>query len=80
MSEIGDLLIGIATLVGSLASGFVLIWNTVVGPRRATKQAAKKAATEVAEKVLEAIADGEITPEEIADIQRTQHAGEVDDS
>lgn len=72
MSDLKDLLVGVAILVGSLSSAFVLIWNTVVTPRRGNnKQVARKAATETAEKLLDAVADGEITQEEIADIQKS---------
>lgn len=72
MSGIRDLLVGIAILVGSLSSAFVVIWNTVVTPRRGNnKKVARKAATETAEKLLDAISDGEISPEEIADIQKS---------
>jgi len=72
VSDLKDLLIGIATLVGSLSAAFVLIWNTVVGPRRGNnKEVARKAATETAEKLLDAVADGEITPDEIDDIKNS---------
>ena len=70
MSDIKDLLIGIAILTGSLSSAFVLVWNTVRGTRKGrNEQVARKAATETAEKILTAVADGEITPDEIDDIQ-----------
>lgn len=73
MSDIKDLLVGLATLVGSLSAAFVLIWNTVVAPRRGTtsETVARKAATETAEKLLDAVADGEITPEEIDEIKES---------
>ena len=73
MSDIKDLLVGVATLVGSLSAAFVLIWNTVVANRRGggNKDVARKAATETAEKLLDAVADGEITPDEISDIKKS---------
>lgn len=72
MSDVKDLLVGLATLVGSLSAAFVLIWNTVVGPRKGrNEQVARKAATETAEQLLDAVADGEITPEEIDEIKKS---------
>lgn len=72
MSDVKDLLVGIATLVGSLSAAFVLIWNTVVAPRRGNNEkVARKAATETADKLLDAVADGEITPEEIDEIKKS---------
>lgn len=72
MGDVKDLLVGIATLVGSLSAAFVLIWNTVKGPRRNNNEkVARKAATETADKLLDAVADGEITPEEIDEIKKS---------
>lgn len=71
MSDVKDLLVGLATLVGSLSAAFVLIWNTVVGPRKGRNEVARKAATETAEQLLDAVADGEITPEEIDEIKKS---------
>lgn len=71
MSDIKDLLVGISTLAGSLSAAFVLVWNTVVPRRHSSKKVARRASTETAELLLEAVADGEITPEEIADIRKS---------
>ncbi|TKG58906.1 hypothetical protein [Prauserella endophytica] len=71
MGEVRDLLVAIGSFVGSLASAFVLVWTTVVKPHRDAKQAAKKAAKTTAEKLLAAVADGEITPEEVNDIRNS---------
>jgi hypothetical protein len=79
VSDVKDLLVGISILIGSLSSAFVLVWNTIIGPKRSTRQAARKAATEAADKLLDAIADGEITPDEIAGIQRSLRGREADE-
>ena len=65
----GELFIGLAALVGSLASAFVLVWNTVRGGRR-PEQVAKSAAEESAAAVVEALADGQLTADEIEQIRQ----------
>jgi hypothetical protein len=70
VGDIKDLLVGVSILIGSLSSAFVLIWNTIRPARRGgNKQVARKASKETAIKLLEAVRDGDITPEEIDDIQ-----------
>lgn len=77
MGELGDLFVGAAALVGALASAFVLVWNTVRAGRE-PKQVAKSAAEETATAVLDAVADGELSPEDleaINDALRRQRGG-----
>lgn len=69
MSDLPDLLVAIGTLVGSLGGTFVMVWTSVVQPRREQRAAAKKAASQVASRLLEALADGELTREELDDIR-----------
>jgi hypothetical protein len=77
VGELGDLLVGISVLVGSLASAFVLVWNTVRG-RDKPEKVAKSAAEESAAAFLDAIADGDLTPEELAQIRRSLSRGRDD--
>lgn len=76
MSDVSDLLVAIGTLVSALAGAFVLVWTSVVQPRRQERTAAKKAANTVASKLLEALADGEITREELDSIRDSIDNGE----
>ena len=69
MSDLSDLLVAIGTLVGSLGGTFVMVWTSVVQPRREQRAAAKKAASQVASRLLEALADGELSAEELAEIR-----------
>lgn len=69
MSDVSDLLVAISTLLGSLGGTFVMVWSSVVQPRRDQKAAAKKAAGAVASRLLEALADGELSAEELAEIR-----------
>lgn len=69
MSGLSDLLVAIGTLVGSLGGTFVMVWTSVVQPRREQRAAAKKAASQVASRLLEALADGELSAEELAEIR-----------
>ncbi len=69
MSDLSDLLVAIGTLVGSLGGTFVMVWSSVVQPRREQRAAAKKAASQVASRLLEALADGELSAEELAEIR-----------
>lgn len=71
MRDLADLLVAVSTLVGSLAGAIVLVWTSVVAPRREHKAAAKKAANTVAARLLEALADGEITRDELEGIRRS---------
>lgn len=70
MSDLSDLITAIAVLVTASSSAFVLVFNTVRSGGKPEK-AAKSAAEETARKVLDAVADGELSPEEIAEINRT---------
>lgn len=65
----GDFFIGLAALITALSSGFVLIWNTVASGRK-PKQVAKSAAEESAAAVVEALADGQLSPEEVEQIRQ----------
>jgi len=69
VSDLSDLLVAIGTLVGSLGGTFVMVWTSVVQPRREQRAAAKKAASQVASRLLEALADGELSAEELAEIR-----------
>lgn len=71
MSEIPDLLVALATLVGALSSAFVLVYTTIRRERGDNRKAANQAATETAAAVLDAVKDGEITADEIEGIQQT---------
>lgn len=73
MSAFSDAFVGITTGIGTLASATVLVYRTFF----ASKRVARKASIETAEKLLEAMADGEITPEEIAEIQRDLREGDT---
>lgn len=76
MSDVSDLLVAIGTLVSALTGAFVLVWTSVVQPRRQERTAAKKAASTVATRLLEALADGELTREELDDIRDSIDNGE----
>ncbi len=65
----GDLFIGLAALVTALSSGFALIWTTVRSGRK-PEQVAKSAAEESAAAVVEALADNQLTPDEVEKIRR----------
>lgn len=69
MSDVSDLLVAIGTLVSALAGAYVLVWTSVVQPRRRERTTAQKAASSVAARLLEALADGEITREELDSIR-----------
>lgn len=66
MSAFSDAFVGITTGIGTLVSASVLVYRTWFAP----KKASKAAATETAEKLLEALADGELSAEELHEIQR----------
>jgi uncharacterized membrane protein len=70
VSELRDLLIAISVLVPALASAFVLVWNTVRSGGRKPEQVARSAAEEAAATVLEAVADGELSEEDLDAIDR----------
>ena len=72
MGEVADLLVAIATLVGSLTSAYVIIRQS--GRRSSTQ--ARAAAKDAADKLLEALADGDVTTEEITDIKDSLRRGE----
>lgn len=76
MRDLADLLVAVSTLVGSLAGAIVLVWTSVVQPRRDRAAAAKKAAAKATTRLLEALADGEITPEELDSIRKEIAADE----
>jgi hypothetical protein len=66
VSDFSDAVVAVTTGIGTLASTAVLVYRTGFAPKRASKAAA----TETAEKLLEALADGDLSPEELHDIQR----------
>lgn len=68
MGELADLIVALATLLGSVVSAFVLIKNA-----RTPKDTVRRAAVDAAEKTLEAVADGELSPEEIEEIKQALH-------
>ena len=68
MGDVADLLIAISTVLGSLASAVVLVWTTVRSGRR-PEQVAKQAADETATAVVEALADGQLSKEEVEAIR-----------
>jgi uncharacterized membrane protein len=72
VGEVADLLVAIATLVGSLTSAYVIIRQN----RRGSSKQARQAAAEAADKLLDAVADGELDPEEISDIKNSLRRGE----
>jgi hypothetical protein len=74
VSDLADLLIGIAVLLGAASSAFVLVWNTVRSGHK-PGQVAKSAAEESAAAFLDAIADGDLSPEELAQIRRSLSRG-----
>ncbi|WP_139794832.1 hypothetical protein [Saccharomonospora piscinae] len=69
MSDVSDLLVAIGTLVSTLAGAFVMVWTSVVQPRREQRAAAQRAASATAARILEALADGELSPEELEEIR-----------
>ncbi len=75
MSELPDLLVALAALVPALASAFVLVWTTV---KRSTKpdDVARSAAESTAAAIAEALADGELTPDEVDTIRRAFDPGD----
>lgn len=74
----GELFIGLAALVGSLASAFVLVWNTVRAGRK-PEQAAKSAAEQAAAALLQAVADGDLSREDIEQFRRALEQGQGGD-
>jgi len=66
---VGDLFIGLAALVTALSSAFALVWTTVRSGRK-PEQVAKSAAEESAAAVVEALADGQLTPDEVEQIRQ----------
>lgn len=66
MSDFSDAVVAITTGFGTLVSTSVLVYRTWFAP----KKASKAAATETAEKLLEALADGDLSAEELHDIQK----------
>lgn len=69
MSELSDLLIGVSVLLGAASSAFALIWTTVRSGRK-PEQVARSAADEVAAGFLRALADGELSADELTELQR----------
>lgn len=66
VSDFSDAVVAITTGIGTLVSTSVLVYRTWFAP----KKASKAAATETAEKLLEALADGDLSAEELHDIQK----------
>lgn len=69
MSELSDLLVAIGTLVSTVGGTVVLVWTSVVQPRR-QRDTAQKAARTATTALLDALADGEITPAELSEIRK----------
>jgi uncharacterized membrane protein len=78
VSGVRDLLIGIAVLVPALGSTFVLVWTTVVR-RDKPEQVARSAAEETATAIVTALADGELSPEDVAAINKALRRREQPD-
>jgi len=74
VSDFSDAVVAITTGIGTLASTAVLVYRTWFAPKKASKQAA----TETAEKLLEALADGQLDPDELRDIQQNLRKEEED--
>lgn len=55
-------------LIGGLAAAFVLVWNAVRTSRRERPAAARRGAEELIAELAAAAADGNLTPEELADL------------
>lgn len=68
MGDLASLLTAIGGLVTALGGTFALVWTTVRTSRRERPDAARRAIEELAASA----ADGEITPDEIADILRSR--------
>lgn len=69
VSDLSDLLVAIGSLVTALSGAFALVWTTVVRPRRGSKKAAERAAGDAVAQLLAALADGDLTREEIEDLR-----------
>jgi hypothetical protein len=70
VSELRDLLIAISVAVPALASAFVLVWNTVRGAQSKPQQVAKSAAEETAAAIRDALADDDLSEEDVAAIHQ----------
>jgi hypothetical protein len=74
VSGVSDLLIALSVLVPALGSTFVLVWTNVRKDRR-PRQIAKSAAEEAAAAVLAALADGDLSEQDLDTIQRALRRG-----
>ncbi|HYQ69070.1 hypothetical protein [Actinophytocola sp.] len=70
MSDLADLITAIAALLGALTSAGVLVWAILRSDRK-PERAAKAAADNAAAAIVEALADGQITPDEVNTIRGT---------
>jgi uncharacterized membrane protein len=71
---LSDLLGAVSVLVPALGSTFVLVWTSVRKDRR-PREVAKSAAEEAAAAVLAALADGDLSEEDVHAIQRALRRG-----
>ncbi|MBK1785143.1 hypothetical protein [Prauserella cavernicola] len=69
MSEVADLVVAIGGLIGSMVSAYVLL-RSHVDRKREPRRVAKRAASSSAAAFLDALADGQITPDEVEELRR----------
>lgn len=71
MSDLGDLFVGLGTLIGSLASMGALIWS-LTRSRKDADEARQQATQEAVDSILAALEDGDVTTDEL----RRLHSGD----
>ncbi|SES20821.1 hypothetical protein [Lentzea albida] len=72
MGDVATLLQAVGGLITAAAGAFVLVWTTV----RSSKKERKDAAERAIEKLAVASEDGDITPDELADVLKELRGGE----
>lgn len=65
MGDVGNLLAGIGTVIGSLVSAATLAWAMIRASRKERSTTANKTAAAIAD----ALDDGQFTPDEVAKIR-----------